>query len=1432
MAPNAGTQVRLEQRLKVKLGEAKNLLARSHGSVGVRDIYCVLSLDQEPIFRSATVEKTLDPFFGEEFQFDIPREFRFLSVYVYDRDRPMKTDKIFGKVSIKREDLTKHNGKDQWLAITPVDADSEVQGKVLVRIQLKSLRHMNDAAPQPMVEVKIEECSDLCIVNGSCDPYAVVTMHYTNKKQENKRTKTKKKTAAPHFDETFFFEQQASSSATSRNSSSGNNNNTSSSSSMIGPAEGGSNTYSLSAATAAGDELGGFQCLQVAMWHESAGMFGNVFLGEVRVPLHNLTATRDLNVWYLLQPRQSSVRHSSGGSSSSKATGLGSLRLNLHYSCTHVFPSPLYDTLRSLLLHTAHQKPVRSSVGWLLGEVCGNNKQEAAVPLTRVLLQNNQAVPFIANLAALEMYQVTDPNTIFRGNTLASKCMDELMKLSGQHYLKETLKPAIDQVCREKKPCEVDPARIPSTENRDTNLANLCEYTNTILRSINNSALSCPPVMCQIFSELREHANAIFPNQREVRYSVISGFIFLRFFAPAILGPKLFDITKHQIDMSTLRTLTLISKTVQGVGNLVSSRNLNHTCKEEYMRDVFALCTNNKLVDAARTFLEIISCMPNGNLKAYDTPVILREGVMIKRAQGRKKFGLKNFKTRFFRLNTRSLTYAKNKGSVPLCIIPVEDILAVEPVQESSFKCNNMFQLVQPNRTLYIQAANCVEEKEWLDLLTKVCQYNKHRLKQYHPGAYLNSHWQCCKAGSEHAPGCSAVSNYLEVDLNIQIDAEREMESILGLLLSNITKLKQLHEVCKSGGDVVVAGITLEEPAATQRCIERVMDAVMTLHQHHMSHRNTLRHTTRPGSKQAPIGDDNYLLLSSNIGQHDNIIWDTGQLSSIITDSNKTNISNTVNRTNSGDSNNSKNSNNNSKGNGNNSAVNLTTTATTATPVSVTGTHLSAVNVQNSNNLALSTSQRTVQTKQLVSQDNLNVVSPSVLPGDANDYSSSSTASKNVAAANSNKDNGSVYEVTNVNSSSSLTISNIRDSIKRSTTNRKKLLNSNVNDSMKGKVFGEPSDVVSSLEENFCSLSSCSESNCCERNCSIAEEICEGGEASDWQDTAAIVSVADVDMSRKTVAAPQPHHTDFHGDTVQKCLGSIADAVKSSAEYLHRTDKQYSAVSLDAKDLLNRVSLSKQSKSTNNRALCFSSNNRPYSDDIKYAISAAQSCPPLLRHSALPALECLADDWRMDCTHHSSSGSSSANTDHLEPMDVCSSSTTIKTRAMSSDGVIMYATEVEQCYRTVYQEASNKDTLRNVAHQTSSQTTIVPNTSNNLLQDINSYNCEAQQVPVSLQSSNDFTGTTPMCSDADVRLSAPPCNNPSLDVPVATTAPENGVQVCCLDQVPTGALLLHSNNSNNTSGGPAGKSFLAGSVTLRESTLDNRLNGSTKIHHV
>lgn len=63
-----------------------------------RDVYCTVALDQEEISRTHTVERTLAPFFCEEYQFEIPRKFRYLAIYVWDRDRHLKQDRAIGKV--------------------------------------------------------------------------------------------------------------------------------------------------------------------------------------------------------------------------------------------------------------------------------------------------------------------------------------------------------------------------------------------------------------------------------------------------------------------------------------------------------------------------------------------------------------------------------------------------------------------------------------------------------------------------------------------------------------------------------------------------------------------------------------------------------------------------------------------------------------------------------------------------------------------------------------------------------------------------------------------------------------------------------------------------------------------------------------------------------------------------------------------------------------------------------------------------------------------------------------------------------------------------------------------------------------------------------------------------------------------------------------
>ena len=54
-----------------------------------------------------------------------------------------------------------------------------------------------------------------------------------------------------------------------------------------------------------------------------------------------------------------------------------------------------------------------------------------------------------------------------------------------------------------------------------------------------------------------------FPEDVDIRYSAVGGFIFLRFFGPAILGPKLFGLRPDFADSVVGRTLTLAAKVLQ-----------------------------------------------------------------------------------------------------------------------------------------------------------------------------------------------------------------------------------------------------------------------------------------------------------------------------------------------------------------------------------------------------------------------------------------------------------------------------------------------------------------------------------------------------------------------------------------------------------------------------------------------------------------------------------------------------------------------------------------------------------------------------------------------------------------------------------------------------------------------------------------------------
>jgi Ras GTPase-activating protein 3 len=64
-----------------------------------------------------------------------------------------------------------------------------------------------------------------------------------------------------------------------------------------------------------------------------------------------------------------------------------------------------------------------------------------------------------------------------------------------------------------------------------------------------------------MFAILRQKVVEKWGSKSDTYYTAPSGFIFLRFWAPAILGPKLFGLVTDHPKKIPARTLTLISKT-------------------------------------------------------------------------------------------------------------------------------------------------------------------------------------------------------------------------------------------------------------------------------------------------------------------------------------------------------------------------------------------------------------------------------------------------------------------------------------------------------------------------------------------------------------------------------------------------------------------------------------------------------------------------------------------------------------------------------------------------------------------------------------------------------------------------------------------------------------------------------------------------------
>ncbi|KAK5154038.1 hypothetical protein LTR04_006104 [Oleoguttula sp. CCFEE 6159] len=145
-----------------------------------------------------------------------------------------------------------------------------------------------------------------------------------------------------------------------------------------------------------------------------------------------------------------------------------------------------------------------------------------------------------------------EANLLFRGNTLLTKALDSHMKRLGKEYLEETLAEKLQEISDMDPDCEVDPNRVTSAHDLERKWRRLISCTSDIWTAIRDSVNRCPPELRIIFRHVRACAEDRYGDfLRSVSYSSVSGFLFLRFFCPAVLNPKLFGLLEGLANMTT-----------------------------------------------------------------------------------------------------------------------------------------------------------------------------------------------------------------------------------------------------------------------------------------------------------------------------------------------------------------------------------------------------------------------------------------------------------------------------------------------------------------------------------------------------------------------------------------------------------------------------------------------------------------------------------------------------------------------------------------------------------------------------------------------------------------------------------------------------------------------------------------------------------------
>lgn len=295
---------------------------------------------------------------------------------------------------------------------------------------------------------------------------------------------------------------------------------------------------------------------------------------------------------------------------------IGKLMLTVDLKEHHIPPPPTFHSLEAMLVNC----PMRDLILYCNNTVSASEFQSVSFMLLDIFQSLGVEDKWFKALMEMELASVEEAtrknyfaksnampqsmnvfNTLFRGSSIFTKSLERYLFRIGQEYLEKVFGDFFEKVVREDRNCELEPRKIEITlrktsasrdgdEDDDSlleetpeqkqrikiqveeisqeNYSVLLGYVRDAWSRIFTTSNDLPQRIKNQLKNFRTKVDlACDPEDKVTALNCLSAFMFLRFFCPAILNPKLFHLTRdHQVG-NAQRTLTLVAKILLNLAN-------------------------------------------------------------------------------------------------------------------------------------------------------------------------------------------------------------------------------------------------------------------------------------------------------------------------------------------------------------------------------------------------------------------------------------------------------------------------------------------------------------------------------------------------------------------------------------------------------------------------------------------------------------------------------------------------------------------------------------------------------------------------------------------------------------------------------------------------------------------------------------------------